>query len=275
MILKFDKDKLERILYDYSKLTGLSIAIVDHDLEFIASSRGTGGRFCRMLQERDLANRCKCSDSYILKRCKASGKAEIHICHAGLCDMAVPLVSEGNVIAYIILGQIKSNADFNEIYDRISWYEKDMDDLREEYSKLVYYDDDGIKSVANIAVAVAAYILGDGVIKPQYNHVAEKAVRFISDNLQNDITVELLCKKMGVSKNLLYGAMRTAFGCTVKDYVAERRLTRALQLLSETDIPVCEIADSVGIYNHTYFSRLITGKTGMSPLKYRKTMKQL
>ena len=275
MILKFDKEKLDRILYDYSKLTGLSIAIVDDELEFIASSRGTGGRFCRMLQERDLAHRCKCSDNYILQKCKSSGKAEMHICHAGLCDMAVPLVSEGNVIAYIILGQIKNKAEFKDIYDRVSWFEKDIDTLREEYAKLVYYDDDGIKSVANIAVAVAAYILGDGVIKPQYNLIAEKAARFISDNLQKDITVELLCRSLGVSKNLLYGAIRTAFGCTVKDYVAEKRLTRAMQLLAETDIPVCEIADGVGIYNHTYFSRLITRRTGMPPLKYRKTMKQL
>ena len=270
MILKFDKEKLDRILYDYSKLTGLSIAIVNHELEYIASSRGMGGRFCKKLQDRDMAQRCKCSDSYILEKCKVSGEAEIHICHAGLCDMAVPLVSEGNVIAYIILGQIKNKADFDEIYDRISWYKKDMDDLREEYSRLVYYDDDGIKSVANIAVAVAAYILGNGVIKPQYNIVAEKAARYISDNLQKDITVSLLCRNLGVSKNLLYESFRTAFGCTVKEYVAQKRISRALERLSQTDIPICEIADSVGIYNHTYFSRLITQKTGMSPLRYRK-----
>ncbi len=270
MILKFNKEKLDRILYDYCNLTGISIALLDSNFEHIASAHPTGLSFCRMLQNRDSAYRCKCSDNVIIEKCKITGKAEMHICHAGLCDMAIPLITDGEIIAYIILGRIKRKETFDEITKHLSWFEKDMDILRDEYAKLKYYDEDGVMSVANIAVAVAAYILGDGVIKPQYNLVAEKAAKFIYENLEKDITVNFLCKSLGVSKNLLYDAFRTAFDCTVKDYITDKRVSRAMKLLSETNMPVSEIADSVGIYNHTYFSRLMTQKTGISPLKYRK-----
>lgn len=270
MILKFDKEKLNSILSDYSRVTGVSIALVDSDFEFMASSDGKGCKFCRILQEADNAYRCRNSDLELLRKCKLSGKAETHECHAGLFDVAVPLMANGEFIAYIILGRIGRNSDFGSILPKISWYKGDIDILETEFSKLAYYDEEGINSIANIAVAVAAYILGDGVVRPQYNFIAEKAAQYISDNLQKNITVNLLCHNLGVSKNLLYEAFRTAFGCTVKEYVSEKRISRAMKLLFETEIPVCEIADSVGIYNHAYFSRIITQRVGCSPLKYRR-----
>lgn len=275
MILKFDREKLDMILSDYSRLTGISIALIDSQFDFIASSNGKGCRFCRMLQEADCSYRCRNSDLAILEKCRISGKAETHVCHAGLCDVAVPLMAEGKPIAYIILGRIGTNTEFENILPNVEWFTGDMEELRNEYSKLACYDDDGIRSIVNIAVAVASYILGDGVVRPQYNIVAEKAAQFIADNLQKDITVSLLCRKLGVSKNLLYEAFRTAFGCTVKEYITEKRISRSLKLLFETDIPVCEIADSVGFYNHAYFSRIVTQRIGASPMKYRKSAKEI
>ena len=273
MILKFDRDKLETILSDFSRVTGVSIALVDSELDYVASSDAKGTRFCRLLQANDNAYRCKCSDESILEKCRKSGKLEIHVCHAGFSDAAIPIMSGGEVIAYIILGRMGSGISFEECMSRLKWYGGDMEELEREFSQTVSFDKKGIQSVANVAVAVASYILNDGVVKPQYNIVAERAAKIISENLHKDITVGYMCKCLGVSKNLLYDTFRTAFGCTVKEYVNNKRITRAVKLLCETDMQVSEIADAVGIVNHTYFSRLMTERLGMSPLKYRKGLR--
>ncbi len=270
MILKFDKEKLDGILKDYSRITGISIALINKDAEFIASSDGEDG-FCRMLQQEDDCLRCRLSDGEILRKCRITGKPEIHICYAGLCDMAIPLMADGSIIAYVILGRIRSGSGFEESLSRISWFSGDIARLREEYEKLPFYDDESINSVANIAVAVSAYILGDGVIRPRYNIIAEKAAKLIEENLSEKLSVGFLCKSLGVSKNSLYESFKTAFGCTMKDYVIDKRVARAMRLLCETEMTVGEIADSVGIYNHAYFSRLMTERTGLSPMKFRRS----
>ncbi|MBR5308385.1 MAG: PocR ligand-binding domain-containing protein [Clostridia bacterium] len=273
MILKFDKEKLDRILSDFSLITGVPIAILGQEFEYIANSRTEEQKFCLTLQEADNCYRCKCSDMEMLEKCKISKKAEMHICHAGLCDMAVPLVSDGEILAYIILGRIRTDRSGLST-EKVSWFDGDINELCRHYESLAYYDKQGLGSVANIAVAVASYILGDGVIKPQYNLMAEKAARYIDENLSENLTVSSLCRYLGVSKNLLYENFNTAFGSSIKDYITKRRLHRALNLLTDTELSVGEIADSVGICNHTYFSRLISTSTGMSPLKYRKSSRE-
>ena len=269
MILKFDKEKLDGILTDYSRITGISIALINKDAEQIASSHGEDG-FCRMLQQEDDCLRCRLSDGEILGRCRRSGKPEMHICHAGLCDMAIPLMADGSVMAYVILGRIRRSDKFDESKANVEWFSGSREELRKEYEKLPYYNEESIKSVANIAVAISAYILGDGVIRPKYNIVAEKAAKLIEENLSEKLSVGFLCKSLGVSKNSLYESFKTAFGCTIKDYVTDKRVARAMRLLCETEMTVGEIADSVGIYNHTYFSRLMSERTGLSPMKFRK-----
>lgn len=269
MILKFDKEKLDGILKDYSRITGISIALINKDAEYIASSDGED-RFCRMLQQEDDCLRCRLSDGEILGRCRRSGKPEMHICHAGLCDMAIPLMADGSVMAYVILGRIRRSDKFDESKANVEWFSGSREELRKEYEKLPYYNEESIKSVANIAVAVSAYILGDGVIRPKYNIVAEKAAKLIEENLSEKLSVGFLCKSLGVSKNSLYESFKTAFGCTIKEYVTDKRVARAMRLLCETEMTVGEIADSVGIYNHTYFSRLMSERTGLSPMKFRK-----
>lgn len=271
MILKLDREKLEGILSDYTKITGISIAILDTDAENIACAHGAGCEFCRMLQQADDCYRCKLSDDMILERCRRTGKPEMHVCHAGLCDMAIPLISEGKIIAYVILGRIRKSVEFDSVLESIPWFSGDKGALEKAFSELCFYDEETLKSVANIAVAVSAYILGDGVISPRYNVVAEKAAEIIEASLSDRITVGGLCRSLGVSKNYLYESFKTAFGCTVKDYITDKRVSKAEKLLAETDLSIGEIADRVGIFNHTYFSRLMTERTGMSPIKYRKT----
>jgi AraC-like DNA-binding protein len=63
--------------------------------------------------------------------------------------------------------------------------------------------------------------------------------------------------------------VRRRTGRTVQEWIIERRMAEARNLLSETDIPVAEIARRVGVFDPGYFSRLFTRTHGMSPRKWR------
>ncbi|HJD37442.1 MAG TPA: helix-turn-helix transcriptional regulator [Candidatus Blautia ornithocaccae] len=57
---------------------------------------------------------------------------------------------------------------------------------------------------------------------------------------------------------------------TVDQEQQDFRIRRACSLLKETELPISDIARSVGYDNALYFSRLFRQKKGRTPTQYRK-----
>ena len=64
--------------------------------------------------------------------------------------------------------------------------------------------------------------------------------------------------------------VETTGGVTINNYVIERRITRAKQLLRFTDKTIDEIGVMVGMDSANYFSRVFRKIEGISPGEYRK-----
>ena len=54
-------------------------------------------------------------------------------------------------------------------------------------------------------------------------------------------------------------------------YIQEVRLNRIKELLTNTTLPIKEIADECGLENYDYFFTLFRRLTGKTPLDYRNT----
>lgn len=95
MQIKYNTEKINRILNDLSLLTGVSIDLLDNNYNTISEGI-TRNPFCLHFQQnKGYKNECKQSDKVILEKCKSSGRLEGHICHAGLYDFAMPLKKRG------------------------------------------------------------------------------------------------------------------------------------------------------------------------------------
>ncbi len=60
------------------------------------------------------------------------------------------------------------------------------------------------------------------------------------------------------------------FGKSFKELLLEERLRRADELITRTDIPVCEVISNVGYENYSYFHREYKARFGQTPLERRK-----
>lgn len=271
MTIKYDVGKLQSILRDYTRLTGLSIAVVDRDCRHIAASHSERGTFCRSIQKSELGiQKCQCSDMELLGRCARSHHAEFHICHAGLADAAIPLVKDQVTIGYVLLGRIRRGENIEDICNRLDWMDEDYEKLNESFQSMVYYDEEQVQSAINLAIAITTFILVDDMVKMEYNHVIESAVSYIQKNLNQDLSVDELCDQLKVSKNVLYENFRLSLNTTVSDYVSHCRMERAKELLRNSFKPISQVAEEVGIDNYTYFIKLFKKRTGTTPLQYRK-----
>jgi AraC-like DNA-binding protein len=88
---------------------------------------------------------------------------------------------------------------------------------------------------------------------------------FIDRHYAKPLTVDRLAGRCGLSTFHFIRAFRAAFGITPHQYLRQRRLDRAKELLVTTPLPVTEICDQIGFQSLGSFSSLFRRMTGETP----------
>ncbi len=97
-----------------------------------------------------------------------------------------------------------------------------------------------------------------------------RAVEYIDANLDQNLALAQIAETVGLSPYYFSRALKKSTGFAPHAYVVQQRITRAKKLLTETKIPVTEIAAAVGYANHSHFSTQFRKSVGVSPLAYRR-----
>lgn len=98
----------------------------------------------------------------------------------------------------------------------------------------------------------------------------DKVIRFVDENLDNEeFSIDTLESLVGVSHSSMFRKMKALFGMSGIEFLQERRLNKALELLkSKQFISVSDVAYGVGYSNPKYFSRCFKEKFGKKPSDY-------
>ena len=121
----------------------------------------------------------------------------------------------------------------------------------------------------HIAGMLTKYILLENMIKPRHKGAADAITAYIDAHLTERLTVEKIAKNVFLSQSGIYKAIGTKYGCTVSEFISDRRIERSLALLSDSDRSIEDIALSVGFSSLAYYSRIFKKRMGVSPLQYR------
>jgi len=103
-----------------------------------------------------------------------------------------------------------------------------------------------------------------------YDPRIRAAIDFATENLAEPISVERLAAEASLSPSRFAHLFREQVGQSPQQFVEQRRLLRARQLLERTAMRVYEVAEAVGFTNPVYFSRRFRAATGRSPRAYRQ-----
>lgn len=96
-----------------------------------------------------------------------------------------------------------------------------------------------------------------------------RVVDFIEENLHKGLTVEEIAQTVALSKYHFGKAFKQSTGVTLHSYVLSRRMGRARQLLSTSDLPLVAVAQSVGFSNQSHFTASFTERIGIPPGAFR------
>jgi AraC-like DNA-binding protein len=99
----------------------------------------------------------------------------------------------------------------------------------------------------------------------------QATLQWIEDHLSDRISNDVLAERCGWSTDHFVRRFREAVGQTPARHVTERRVAVAAERLLFTDWSIDEIAESVGLPNRHYLSRVFSQKMGLPPAAYRRT----
>ena len=268
MNISYNIEKLKKIIDDLCTLTGLSMAVVDTKHNYIYTNNEAGAKYCRLIQSAPEGKaRCHSCDGDMLRRSAENRLPYSHTCHGGLCDTSVPILKDGAIAGYIIIGRVrKGEAPSDEVVARLSEYGIKKEEVLSAFPTATALTDSQHASL----IRLISHIIFENAIEIDYGEFINRATEYIAENLQGSLTINDLCRDLFVSKNMLYESFESYFGKTPNEYITDKRIEAAKALLKSKRVSVTATAESVGIYNYTYFSKLFKKKTGMTPREYIK-----
>ena len=85
---------------------------------------------------------------------------------------------------------------------------------------------------------------------------------------------EAVARAAGVHPTHLMRVFRRFHGCTLGDYVRQRRIDFACGRLTATDAPLVEVALAAGFCDQSHFTKTFKRATGLTPSEYRKATRE-
>ena len=95
------------------------------------------------------------------------------------------------------------------------------------------------------------------------------ALDYINRNCDGKITLEKLCEISYSSRTALISEFKTLTGKTPQKYIADFRLIKAKELLTDTDKKITEIAMECGFFDNAHFCKEFKKFYGKTPKEFR------
>ena len=96
------------------------------------------------------------------------------------------------------------------------------------------------------------------------------ALQLLHNHPEKNWSLDLLATEVGMSRAAFAKRFKTLSEHSMFDYLTKLRLQRACELLSDTELPLYEIANRVGYESDLAFTRTFKKKLGLTPTAYRK-----
>ena len=193
---------------------------------------------------------------------RSDAKAPLCLIFLAIRDFAVPGLPAG------CLSQEKYRVlSCGEYRYKMDIYLREL--LQETSSQIEFYQEISQGLVSALLVLVMRLIRINPEDEAALSQECQKIKEYLDQNFTSPITLDSLSETVYISKHYLSHLFKEQTGVSPIKYLTSKRMEKACELLSETELPVSEVSKAVGYENPLYFSQVFKRIYGISPVKYR------
>jgi AraC-like DNA-binding protein len=111
---------------------------------------------------------------------------------------------------------------------------------------------------------------GVGDLRGSSEPLLAEVFAMIDQRYSEALSLADVAREVAVSPGHLTTVVRRRTGRTVQEWITQRRMGEARRLLTDTHLPIAEVAQQVGLPDAGYFTRLFRRAHGVSPRNWRK-----
>lgn len=276
MNIFFNTDELLRLITNLYTLTGIRANILDVGGTDICLDEWHLPFCTTMNSTPEGHQRCLDCDAREVKRCKKSGEVHYYRCHAGICEAIMPISSGKQTLAYLAFGQFLDTSPVEEQWKNtlatLGWYKGSKDALYKQFLQFRQYTKAEVDAFADLLKAMTTYIMVEGMIHSTARSELQLLESYLEQHYMEKLSLSSISQQLNIGRTKLCAlAKELSGGKTLTHLIAERRVLAAKTLLTQTNLPISEVAESVGISDYNYFSKIFRSFAGTTPSAYRKS----
>ena len=169
-MLQFNKENLRKVFHDFYVLTHLRIVLIDSEFNELLSYPETQQGFCAEIRRNmDVHSKCLASDKAGCLACANSKELNIYRCHMGLVEAVIPILDGGEILGYVMFGQILKSDTCDMERRRLkrtfaNWPYRSIDSVVDE---IPTRSEEELNAAATILQALTTYVLFNRWVAPK------------------------------------------------------------------------------------------------------------
>lgn len=271
----FDEKQLRKLIANLDILTGLPANILDTQGKDLCLFSGHPP-FCKAINALPEGHRrCVACDAWKVGSYNADGGFQFFRCHVGICEAVMPLFDKRRPLAYLVFGCYLDDSPMEEQWARtaalLDWYPGSIDELRRAFFQFRQRSEQEVRAYTETLEALADYIRLKELILTAEESDLQRLERYLDQHYMEKLSLESISRELRIGRTKLCTlAKELSGGRTLSQLIAQRRIDAAKRLLLQSSLPVSAVAETVGIADYNYFSKIFRSGTGMTPSEFRK-----
>ena len=266
--------QVDQLLNTFYRISGLKIVLFNSRFHALAAGGEENSAYCKVLhRSRKCLDMCMQSDLDGFRRAAQRGETYAYRCPFGLTEVIAPIKNGESVIGYLIVGpSLLEGKEWDELLlERAQEYAPELpcEELKTQISAIKRYSQEDFDAFCETLTVFAAYLEGAGQLSDSEKTIGQLIKSYVKKNLSKKITLAELSLHIHCSTVTLTEHFRREYGMTIMQYVMQKRMELAEQLLSETALPVTDIAGRCGFSDVEYFSRCFKSTHSLPPTEWR------
>ena len=196
-MMEINREKLERVLHAFHRMTGVRIAVIDATYGEIAGYPAESCALCRRLREKkEILDACVYSDRCAFIQACRSGRQYTYRCHMNMYESVYPVVLRGAVAGYVMIGQFIDEQEREAVYRSAREAVGDVPELRREVDALRALRSDEVASLAYLMAVCAEYLCFSEALTAGRSRKLAGVDAYIRENMKGPLSVIVLAQAL-------------------------------------------------------------------------------